>query len=96
MSVSLREVIEAGGYDLSTKDDANWLLSKQSEFEDLIEEAEEVANHCDHENTSTEIVENTAEYEYNQGIGNTSYPLTQTKITVCDDCGSIQDAEGNW
>jgi len=41
MSVSLLEVIESGGYDLSTKDDCLWLLSKQSEFEELIEQAEE-------------------------------------------------------
>ena len=40
MSVSLLEVIEAGGYDLSTVEDANWLLSKQNEFEGLIEQAE--------------------------------------------------------
>jgi hypothetical protein len=40
MSVSLLEVIEAGGYDLDTKEDANWLLSKQQEFEELIEQAE--------------------------------------------------------
>lgn len=42
MSVSLLEVIEAGGYDLSTPEDANWLLSKQSEFEELVEQAEAV------------------------------------------------------
>ena len=42
MSVSLLEVIEAGGYDLSTVEDANWLLSKQNEFEELIEESEEI------------------------------------------------------
>jgi hypothetical protein len=40
MSVSLLEVIEAGGYDLSTKADATWLLSKQQEFDELIEVAE--------------------------------------------------------
>lgn len=40
MSVSLLEVIEAGGYDLSTVDDAQWLLGKQNEFEELIEQAE--------------------------------------------------------
>lgn len=39
MSVSLLEVIEAGGYNLSTIEDANWLLSKQSEFEELVEQA---------------------------------------------------------
>jgi len=40
MSVSLLEVIEAGGYDVSIVEDANWLLSKQNEFEELIEQAE--------------------------------------------------------
>ena len=42
MSVSLLEVIEAGGYDLSTTEDAQWLLSTQSEYEELIEQAEEL------------------------------------------------------
>ena len=41
MSISLLEVIEAGGYDLSTLEDAQWLLSKQQEFEELIDSAEE-------------------------------------------------------
>ena len=40
MSVSLAEVIEAGGYDLSTVEDAQWLVSRQNEFEELIEAAE--------------------------------------------------------
>ena len=40
MSVSLLEVIEAGGYDISTVEDAQWLVSKQNEFEELIEQAE--------------------------------------------------------
>lgn len=44
MSVSLREVIEHGGYDLSLKEDVIWLLSKQQEFEELIEQAEELVN----------------------------------------------------
>jgi hypothetical protein len=42
MSVSLLEVIEAAGYDLNTYEDATWLLSKQSEFEALVEQAEEL------------------------------------------------------
>lgn len=41
MSVSLREVIEAAGYDLTTVEDTKWLLSKVSEFEELITEAED-------------------------------------------------------
>jgi len=42
MSVSLLEVIEHSGYDLKKYDDAMWLLSKQTEFEELIEAAEEL------------------------------------------------------
>lgn len=44
MSVSLLEVIEHGGYDITTKEDAQWLLSKQTEFEELIEQAQEVVD----------------------------------------------------
>lgn len=40
MSVSLLEVIEHSGYDITTSEDATWLLSKQSEFTELIEQAE--------------------------------------------------------
>lgn len=40
MSLSLLEVIESGGYDLSTVEDANWLLSVREEFEELVEKAE--------------------------------------------------------
>ena len=42
MSVSLLEVIEAGGYDLTTEEDCLWLLSKQLEFEGLIDKASEL------------------------------------------------------
>lgn len=49
MSVSIQEVIEAAGYDLSTRDDANWLLSHRSEFDDLIEEAEATIERLDEE-----------------------------------------------
>ena len=42
MSVSLLEVIESGGYDLRLKEDSIWLLSKQAEFAELIEQAEEL------------------------------------------------------
>lgn len=41
MSVTIKEVIEAGGYDLTTLEDARWLLGKQSEFTELVKEAEE-------------------------------------------------------
>ena len=42
MSVSLKEVIEAGGYDLSTLSDARWLLSKVAEWDELIDEANDI------------------------------------------------------
>jgi len=42
MSVSLLEVIEGAGYNLSKKDDANWLLSKVAEFEELVTAAEDL------------------------------------------------------
>lgn len=47
MSVSLLEVIEAAGYDLNTPEDANWLLSKQYEFKELIEKAEQIVGDDD-------------------------------------------------
>jgi hypothetical protein len=40
MSVSLQEVIEAGGYDLNTPEDSRWLLSVRNEFEALVEKAD--------------------------------------------------------
>lgn len=42
MSVSLLEVIEAGGYDLNTEDDAKWLLSQVNQFEELVVKAEDM------------------------------------------------------
>lgn len=42
MSVSIEEVINAGGYDLNTLSDAEWLLSNVSEFEELVTAAEDL------------------------------------------------------
>lgn len=42
MSVTLREVIEYSGYDLSVREDAEWLVSKKVEFEELLEQAEDL------------------------------------------------------
>lgn len=42
MSVNIREVIEAGGYDLTKLDDARWLVSQEAEFDELIEQAEDM------------------------------------------------------
>jgi hypothetical protein len=47
MSVTLIEVIEEAGYDLTTYEDANWLLSKQQEYETLIEDAQTLVDKYD-------------------------------------------------
>lgn len=52
MSVSLIEVIEAGGYNLKTEEDARWLLATQSEYERLIEEAYDLVNEIEEAETA--------------------------------------------
>lgn len=47
MSVSLREVIEHGGYDITTVEDANWLIGKMLEFAELVTEAQEVVDNAE-------------------------------------------------
>lgn len=47
MGVLLQEVIEAGGYNLETVEDAQWLLATQSEYEQLIEQAEILVEEAD-------------------------------------------------
>lgn len=42
MSVSIAEVITAGGYDLSTLEDSLWLLSQQDQLGELVERAREI------------------------------------------------------
>ena len=39
MSVSILEVIESAGYDLTTLEDAKWLVSQAKEFEELLDKA---------------------------------------------------------
>ena len=48
MSISLREVFENAGFDITKNiEDVRWLLSKKNEFEELIEEAEELRDAYD-------------------------------------------------
>ena len=102
MSTSLLEVIEAGGYDLEKVEDARWLVAQEDNFAEALKKAEETIEEyedrpCEHEDTEIETVENTDEYEYNQGIGNTSFPLTETKVEYCNNCGSQRTLpEGDW
>lgn len=42
MSVSIDQVISAAGYDLSTPEDAQWLVSQVNRFDELVEEAEDM------------------------------------------------------
>lgn len=43
MSVSLLEVLESAGFDIKNNvNDANWLLGKMDEFNELYEEAEKL------------------------------------------------------
>lgn len=51
MSVSLQEVLENAGYDIKNNlDDAIWLVSRQDEFEELIEECEDMIDKSESEN----------------------------------------------
>lgn len=49
MSVSLEEVINAGGYDLNKINDIRWFLGKKEEIEDLLEECENKLEKYDEE-----------------------------------------------
>ena len=42
--ITLLDLIEQSGYDITTKQDAIWLLSKQNEFEELIEKAQDLVD----------------------------------------------------
>ena len=42
MSTSIRELIEGGGFNLSTVEDAMWLLAQRVQFESLVEMAEAI------------------------------------------------------
>lgn len=101
MSVSILEVIESAGYTQDNRANCEWLLAQKESFEEALEAAEEFIENddepCTHENTSVETVENTADYEYNQSIGNTSYPLQQSEREFCDDCEAWRELpEGEW
>lgn len=55
MSVSLEEVIEQAGYNITTsKEDAIWFLAQQDEFERLKEIAEETIDRIEEEEEDDE------------------------------------------
>lgn len=50
MSVSIQEVLEQAGYDIKhNREDAQWLLSQQDEFEELCEDAEDLIDESEEE-----------------------------------------------
>ena len=49
MSVSILEVIEAGGYDLTTREDCQWLLGQVNQLEELVTKAEDRIEELDEE-----------------------------------------------
>lgn len=63
MSVSILQVIDAGGYDLSTEEDARWLLGQCNQWEELVDAAEELINKI--EEAESERLE--AEYKERYG-----------------------------
>jgi predicted RNase H-like HicB family nuclease len=50
MSTTITEVIEAGGYDLSTLEDARWLISQAATFDELVDQAEELIEESEQDN----------------------------------------------
>ena len=51
MSVSLYEVLTSAGFDIrENPEDAEWLLSRRNEFEELCEQAEELLDSVEEEN----------------------------------------------
>ena len=42
MGVTILQLIEEGGFDLSTPEDANWLLAQRKQFEELVDKAEAI------------------------------------------------------
>lgn len=63
MAVSLLEVIQAGGYDLSTEDDARWLLAQVNQFEELVTQAEDLIEKI--EEAENERLEKEYQSKYN-------------------------------
>jgi len=59
MSVTITEVIEAGGYDLTTYEDAIWLLAQRNEWDELVDKAMALSDAHD----EAEAAEAEAEYK---------------------------------
>lgn len=61
MSVSLREMLEHSGYKIEDYEDAVWFLSKQTEIEQLIAEAEQTVEDYEDDHINPEKLYSKAE-----------------------------------
>ena len=55
MSVSLKEVIQSAGFDLDEVEDAEWLISREDEFDDLVEQARDLIDYHEEHNRFDEV-----------------------------------------
>ena len=74
MSTSLREVIEAAGYDLSTVEGANWVLAQEDLMEELIADAEDIIEAEDDRLYAIREAEEQAEMEASEAEYNKHFP----------------------
>ena len=63
MSVTITKVIEAGGYDLKTIEDAEWLISQENQFDELLDKVKELVE------AEQERLDAIAEAEYQSRCG---------------------------
>lgn len=75
MSVSLKEVIEASDYDLTTKEDCEWLLAKKDEFEELCNQAEETIDTIEEEEQQAKDIADSDYYDELTSQGETGVGL---------------------
>lgn len=66
MSTSLREVIEAAGYDLSTVEGANWVVAQEDLFDELLAQAEDIIDAEDERLYAIREAEEEAEMKANE------------------------------
>lgn len=74
MSTSLREVIEAAGYDLSTVEGATWLLAQEDLMEELVADAEDVIEAEDDRLYAIREAEEQAEMEADEAEYKKNFP----------------------
>jgi hypothetical protein len=81
-----------------TIDDAIWLLSKRSEFAELVTAAEALVGDdkpCEHIHTTPSVLEHVDEYK--EAATGEPQPVTRETIDSCDDCPAYYSrSRGEW